>query len=489
MYNLSGPSEQMSESDKVGNVKNNPPNEKLEITVKTFFGYEITVIEKDGDYKVKSTGIKGLGDKILWFFFAPTLKSRKAAVQKTLENNNSQVNIDNSNKENTFNDLVNSEIEQVKSNFVLSDKECNEIRERIDTCVKNGLKESSIIKETINQFVTEKFGKQDVNGNINSKGSIKSDSKMNENVDNEFSVFKNENNNINSGEGEFSAINYANDMAYDNFDLSEQELKDLDNEIKDLELQENQVQSYKKNRIAEIKKRKKEKAEDQQQLEKTVKQSKSERENVEKKYKEAESNLEKMIPNGYRVTSFDKGDGIIGDGNCFYRAIAKLENGNQEGYSEIRKTISDEINKSVELVGKSDYKIDDNLLTLIQLYAGEYSELKSVEIHKNNLDVSLLQIREHVEGKDKKNEYAGPIEAYFYAKATKKVVIIYDSNDQISVFIPDKDGNNVHVEHTTPDKVKNYIEENNIDISNAVKLAYNAAGKHYEAVVPVGVDN
>ena len=51
IYNLSGPSEQMSESDKVGNVKNNPPNEKLEITVKTFFGHKITVVEESGDYK------------------------------------------------------------------------------------------------------------------------------------------------------------------------------------------------------------------------------------------------------------------------------------------------------------------------------------------------------------------------------------------------------------------------------------------------------
>lgn len=41
----------MSESDKVGNVKNNPPNEKLEITVKTFFGHKITVVEESGDYK------------------------------------------------------------------------------------------------------------------------------------------------------------------------------------------------------------------------------------------------------------------------------------------------------------------------------------------------------------------------------------------------------------------------------------------------------
>lgn len=55
----------MSENDKVGNLKNNPPSKKLEISVKTFFGHEITVIEKSGDYKVKSTGIKGLGDKIL----------------------------------------------------------------------------------------------------------------------------------------------------------------------------------------------------------------------------------------------------------------------------------------------------------------------------------------------------------------------------------------------------------------------------------------
>lgn len=42
--------------------------------------------------KVKSTGIKGLGDKILWFIYAPTLKSRQAAVEESLKNNISSTN-------------------------------------------------------------------------------------------------------------------------------------------------------------------------------------------------------------------------------------------------------------------------------------------------------------------------------------------------------------------------------------------------------------
>lgn len=219
---------------------------------------------------------------------------------------------------------------------------------------------------------------------------------------------------------------------------------------------------------------------------------KSEKEAALEKEKAEEGFIEKMsniVPKGYRVTSSKAGDEIIGDGNCFYRAIAKLENENQEGYSEIRKTISDEINKSVELVGKSDYKIDDNLLYILQIYAGEYNELKDVEVAENNLAMVLSQIEKCVKGKDKKNEYAGPIEAYFYAKATKKVVIIYDSNNQISVFIPDKNGNSVHVEHMTPDKIENCIKGNNINIAAAVKLAYDAVGRHYEAIVPVDVKN
>ena len=55
----------MSNDTKTVNIKDSILNEQKEIAVKTFFGHEITVIEKSGDYKVKSTGIKGLGDKIL----------------------------------------------------------------------------------------------------------------------------------------------------------------------------------------------------------------------------------------------------------------------------------------------------------------------------------------------------------------------------------------------------------------------------------------
>lgn len=488
----------MSGSNKIiVDSKKNISDEKLEISVKTFFGHEITV-RLGGSYEVLTGGIKGLIDKILWFIYAPTLESRKAAVEKSLKDNNSQVNIDNSNKENTFNDLVNSEIEQKRNEYKLSEEECNEIRERMSAFKGNEFTKDgiiSVVKDTIDQFIKEKYGNEDGNNNINNKLNINNHDKIYKdraesgNMGNEFSIFGNEDNDINFVDGQNSARTDVNNMGHDNFDLSEQELNNLNNEIKKFGFSEEEAQGYRKNRIAEIKKDKKEKAEEKKQLENVIKQSESENENIEKKYKEAESNLKKMMPEGYRVTSFDKGDEIIGDGNCFYRAIAKLKNGNQEGYGEIRKTISDEINKSAELFGESADKIDNNLITLIQLYAGEYSELKGVEIHKNNLDVSLLQIREHVEGKDKKNEYAGPIEAYFYAKATKKAVIIYDSNNQISVFIPGEDGNSVNVKHMAPDKIESYIKKNNIDISNAVKLAYNAAGKHYEAVVPVGVDN
>ena len=78
---------------------------------------------------------------------------------------------------------------------------------------------------------------------------------------------------------------------------------------------------------------------------------------------------------------------------------------------------------------------------------------------ENNLAMVLSQIEKYVKGKDKKNEYAGPIEAYFYAKATKNAVIIYGSNNQISVFIPGEDGNSVNVKHMAPDKIESYIKK------------------------------
>ena len=313
----------------------------------------------------------------------------------------------------------------------------------------------------------------------------------------EFSVFKNENNNINSdGENQNLAKNDVNNMGYDNLVLSEEELDEIKkgakNLIKDGFLEEKGKAEYINSMIKETIEKKKmdrENALFNEQIEEEIKKSKLEEKCKENARKEAENNLKKIIPEGYRVTSSERGDKIKGDGNCFYRAIAKLEKGNQEGYGEIRKTISDEINKSAELFGESADKIDDNLLPLLENYAGEYNELKNVEVAENNLAIVLYQIKEHVEDKDKKNEYAGPIEAYFYAKATKKVVIIYDSNNQISVFIPGEDENSVNVKHMAPDKIESYIEENNIDIAAAVKLAYNSVGRHYEAIVPVDVKN
>ena len=329
-----------------------------------------------------------------------------------------------------------------------------------------------------------------INGDIKNNSFVKD--RGSENVYNEFSVFKNENNNINSGEWQNSARTDVNNMVHDSSDLSEQELNGLDKEISDLvskgTLQENEVQSYKESRIAEIKKDKKGNLEYQQQVEKVIEQSKSENENIKKRYEEAENNLKKIIPEGYRVTSFDKGDEIIGDGNCFYRAIAKLEKKDQEKYGEIRTTISNEINKSAELFGELSDKIDDNLFDLLKFYALEYNNI-NCEVIKDDLPAVLQQIREYVEGEDKQNEYAGPIEAYFYAKAAKKTVILYDSSNQVHVFIPDKNGNSVKVEHMAPDKIESYIEGNNIDITAAVKLAYNVFGKHYEAIVPVDVKN
>ena len=567
MYNLFRPSEQMSGSNKIiVNSKNNISGEQLEISVKTFFGHEIKV-KSGGSYEVLTGGIKGLIDKIIWFFFAPTLESRKAVVKESLKNNinstNEKTESNNGDEKDSPKTITTSD-DLNKTNQSLSEKNTKMVNNSYDsnfqllsnkkdsignqTNINNDNRNNSSTKERESGNIDNKFSifnnkdkinfvdgqnsaRTDVNNmchnssilskeefadndfsifndennainsdgenqnlaknDVNNMGHDSSVLSKEEFADNDFSIFNDENNAINSdGENQNLARTDVNNMGHDNFDLSEQELKDLDKEIKDLRLQENEVQFYKESRIAEIKKNKKEKTEEQKHLENIIKQSESENENIEKKYKEAESNLKKMMPEGYRVTSFDKRDGIIGDGNCFYRAIAKLENGNQEEYGKIRTTISDEINKSAGLAEKSADKIDNNLLTLIQLYAWEYNELKDVEeVNENNLSGVLYQIKEHVKGEDKKNEYAGPIEAYFYAKAAKKTVILYDSSNQVHVFIPDKKGDSVHVEHVDPDKIENHIKENKIDIANAVKLAYNATGKHYEAIVPVYVKN
>ena len=477
----------MSNDTKTVNIKDSILNEQKEIAVKTFFGHEIKV-RSGGSYEVLTGGIKGLIDKIIWFFFVPTLESRKAAVEKSPKNNNSQVpnekpKLNNWSEQDSLKTTTTSD-DLDKTNQSLSEKNTKMADNSDDSNFQLFSNLEDNIKDQTN-----------INNDYRNNSSIKE--RESGNMGNEFSVFGNEDNDINFVNGQNSARTDVNNMVHDSSVLSEEELAEIEGQINDLRkigsYTEEDLVLLKQNFIKEAiekKKNDKKNAEYQQQLEKVIEQSKSENEDIEKRYKEVENNLKKIIPEGYRVTSFDKGDEIIGDGNCFYRAIAKLENENQERYGEIRKTISDEINKSAELVGKSADKIDNNLLTLIQLYAWEYNELKDVEeVNENNLSGVLYQIKEHVEGKDKKNEYAGPIEAYFYAKAAKKTVILYDSSNQVHVFIPDKKGDSVHVEHVDPDKIENHIKENKIDIANAVKLAYNATGKHYEAIVPVDVKN
>ena len=107
----------------------------------------------------------------------------------------------------------------------------------------------------------------------------------------------------------------------------------------------------------------------------------------------------------------------------------------------------------------------------------------------------LIQIREHVGNADNKNRYAGHIEAYFYAKATKNAVIIYDSIGQMTAFIPDKEGKDMQVkslsakETEDQQKIENFVKNNSINVAAAVKLACNTVGPHYEAIVPMNVKN
>ena len=217
-----------------------------------------------------------------------------------------------------------------------------------------------------------------------------------------------------------------------------------------------------------------------------------------KKEKAEEDFIEKMsniIPKGYRVTSSKTGDKIEGDGNCFYRAIAKLEKKDQEKYGDVRKKIFDEIGKYCpESNEEQAEKIDNNLKDLIKNYAVE-NKLECSFNEVDDLLAVLIQIREHVGNADNKNRYAGHIEAYFYAKATKNAVIIYDSIGQMTAFIPDKEGKDMQVkslsakETEDQQKIENFVKNNSINVAAAVKLACNTVGPHYEAIVPVDVKN
>ena len=126
-------------------------------------------------------------------------------------------------------------------------------------------------------------------------------------------------------------------------------------------------------------------------------------------------------------------------------------------------------------------EIDDKLILLIQQDTNEYK----ME-HDNDRDSQiavLLQIGEFVRNENGGNMYGGLIEAYFYAKMANKVVIIYDSNGSVSGYDP------INKCFIDKDYINNKGSSKNEYIANAVKLAYNAAGRHYEAIVPMNVKN
>ena len=474
----------MSNDTKTVNIKDSILNEQKEIAVKTFFGHEIKV-RSGGSYEVLTGGIKGLIDKIIWFFFAPTLRSRQAAVEKSLKDNNSQI-LNEKNKSNNVGEqgslkTITTSDDLNKTNQSLSEKNTKMANNSYDSNFQLLSNEKDSIGNQTN-----------INNDNRNNSSIKE--RESENVDNEFSVFKNENNNINSGEWKNSikgsnVISSKGAILNDAENLiKENELKsrnDLLNFLREKGINPDNLPDNDTIKLTELLDLVDANNENKLTKEELASIKKNEEEAAFEKEKAEEGFIEKMsniIPKGYRVTSSKTGDKIEGDGNCFYRAIAKLEKKDQEKYGDVRNEIYNKIVDYCNLLGQNQTEeIDDKLILLIQQDTNEYK--MEHDNDRNSQIAVLFQIGEFVRNENGGNIYGGLIEAYFYAKKANKVVIIYDSNGYVSGYDP------INKCFIDKDYINNKGSLKNEYIANVVKLAYNAVGRHYEAIVPMNVKN
>ena len=314
------------------------------------------------------------------------------------------------------------------------------------------------------------------------------------NTDNEFSVFGNEDNDINFVEKQ-NSIKGSNIISSKGAILNDaenlikkNELKSRDDVLKFLEKKGINPDNLPYNdtiKFTELMDLVEANNENKLTEEELALIKKNDEEAALKKEKAEEGFIEKMsniVPKGYRVTSSKIRDKIEGDGNCFYRAIAKLEKKDQEKYGDVRNEIYNKIVDYCNLLGQNQTEeIDDKLILLIQQDTKEYK--MEHDNDRNSQIAVLFQIGEFVRNENGGNIYGGLIEAYFYAKKANKVVIIYDSNGYVSGYDP------INKCFIDKDYINNKGSSKNEYIANAVKLAYNAAGRHYEAIVPMNVKN
>ncbi len=101
-----------------------------------------------------------------------------------------------------------------------------------------------------------------------------------------------------------------------------------------------------------------------------------------------------MLENNLRQQHYDTVD-VVGDGNCFYRAVSYLTSGHENNHSAIRQLVADHIQNNSLLSGVTDISPDDGLPAkqhIEQLHkhgvaVGEDAILAVVDLYNKELHV------------------------------------------------------------------------------------------------------
>lgn len=186
------------------------------------------------------------------------------------------------------------------------------------------------------------------------------------------------------------------------------------------------------------------------------------------------------IPSGYKT------EDVKGDGNCFYRAIARIVKGNENNYHDIRNSATEAVNDLLKRIKNFEnlYDVHDNyqLSDLDESFVNEAfdgipfmgifrqaSDYKGGDVKtiKNALDI-LAKIKQSLSA-DK--EFGGAAELYFISVAIKRPLVIYNNDGTIAGYSPE---------------LKMFIDRNNIswlDDDDDTKVMAHRKDNHFQALV------
>lgn len=270
---------------------------------------------------------------------------------------------------------------------------------------------------------------------------------------NEFSIFQQNDpskKNVGASPKETNKQQPKDRKSEESIELTKEELSEIEKEAKKLGLKGDDAKIYISNRKEEL---------------------------INKKLKD----LEPLgnIPDGYELRNVER------DGNCLYRAIARIVKGNEDNYHDIRnsavgavdgllKRIEDfkdlyEVLDNCQLSGFNESLVNEAFdgIPFMGIFrqASDYKggDVKTI---KNALDI-LIEIKKSL-STDK--EFGGAAELYFISVAINRPLVIYNNDGTIAGYSPG---------------LKVFIGRDNISWLDAdnTKVMVHRKGNHFQALV------